>query len=104
MSLTVTFVLESTKDWSGDGPGQQSTAPISDPSESSSGIRCERVPEGIVEDGHHTHQKQHALAGSPTPHELSDHSVLSLREASLMRCFIQKIAPWVSTFRLFPND
>lgn len=37
-----------------------------------------------------------------------DSPVLSLREASLMRCFIQKIAPWVSDtsprFREYPRS
>lgn len=39
--------------------------------------------------------QQHLASASPKSCPQGQGSALSLREASLMRCFIQKIAPWV---------
>lgn len=40
-------------------------------------------------------EQQHLASACPKPCPQGQGSALSLREASLMRCFIQKIAPWV---------
>lgn len=41
------------------------------------------------------HRPEMTAGNRPPPHSLGDISTLSLREASLVRWFIQKIAPWV---------
>lgn len=45
--------------------------------------------------------QQHLASASPKPCPQGQGSALSLREASLMRCFIQKIAPWVRPERFY---
>lgn len=58
--------------------------------------------EKTVEDAQKTcqtspgHPYLSVAANSPIPASPDSGASLSLREASLMRCFIQKIAPWVS--------
>ena len=58
--------------------------------------------ERTVEDAQKTcqsspgHPYLSVAASSPIPASSDSGASLSLREASLMRCFIQKIAPWVS--------
>lgn len=40
-------------------------------------------------------EQRYSAGASPQSPTRDQNSALSLREASLMRCFIQKIAPWV---------
>lgn len=103
----MTFVLEAADELRGEETVQGHRAPIENvpltPSSASDGQR-EVVPERMVEGGpsilDHSpeHRPGQAFASSPLPASLDDTPpLLSLREASLMRSFIEKIAPWVSS-------
>lgn len=98
----MTFVNEASDEWEGDDLVHEKDRPnipnVLAPNDSP-GQRRETQSEVTAEDGSYCSNK-HALelpnTSSPQAPYPDEAPTLSLREASLMRCFIQKIAPWVS--------
>jgi hypothetical protein len=100
----VTFVNEASGEW-GDDSVHENDLPFATnaltPNESP-GRQRDSLSEITAEDGSSIlpHSNQHgpelAHTSSPPMPCTDEAPILSLREAFLMRCFIQKIAPWVS--------
>lgn len=96
------FVNEGSDEWGGDDlvhEKDRANIPNVLAPDDSPGQRRESRSEVTAEDGSYRSNK-HALelpnTSSPLAPCAEEAPTLSLREASLMRCFIQKIAPWVS--------
>lgn len=115
LDFSVTFVLEACDDVEGEGEGEQSVPegptvatmkPLSP--ESPWEPHREEIPD-ILDVGNSTPgsgplhsnglspQQQISRSYAISPPTMDGPPALSLREASLMRNFIQRIAPWVSS-------
>lgn len=101
----VTFVNEASAEWEEDESVHKSLSPIAsnalDPSKSPAqqpDTRFEVTAGAIsfVQQAPTHHRLELAHISSPLARYPDGAPTLSLREASLVRCFIQKIAPWVS--------
>jgi hypothetical protein len=99
----VTFVNEASAEWEEDESGHESLSPITsnafDPSKSPApqpDTRFEATAGAVsfVQQAPTHHRLEPAHTSSPSAPDGAP--TFSLREASLVRRFIQKIAPWVS--------
>ncbi|KAJ5569501.1 uncharacterized protein N7459_008931 [Penicillium hispanicum] len=96
VSQPVAFVSEA-EDSKSDGLSQKSslhTPNVALMLEDASDMQCETLPKRPPGEGLYGHLTPHGSVCSQIMPTLDDGPTLSLREASLMRCFIQEIAPW----------
>lgn len=98
----MTFVLEATDGSAGDEqinlPNYETPEPLPIPNSPHGGTQ-ERYPENHQVEARSPRvleNRSQLATSSPFSPFSDDGAALSLREASLMRYFIQKIAPWVS--------